>query len=267
VISRERLQRGVRAAFLTAANPLLIRASMVLSRSFRSVFYIRHNARRQEHLASLGLDLHGKSVLEIGAGAGDHTTFFLDRGCTVVSVEARAQNCAWFAATLREHARWGYEAAGRATIHQGVAARLGDVVPGRFEIVYCYGLLYHVADPDAALAAMAERCDGMLLLETCVSFGADEAVNPVPERRQSLTQSVEGMGCRPTRPWIFRRLARLFPYVYVPRTQPAHEDFPLDWTRPELARGHMTRAVFIASRRPLVNPALLDHLPPLQTPN
>lgn len=42
-------------------------------RHFHSIFYLRHNARRQEHLATLGLDLGNKSVLEVGAGIGDHT--------------------------------------------------------------------------------------------------------------------------------------------------------------------------------------------------
>ena len=61
----------------------LIRAEAL----FRSPQYRRHNARRQEHLASLGLDLRHKSVLELGAGVGDHTVFFLDRDCVVTSVE------------------------------------------------------------------------------------------------------------------------------------------------------------------------------------
>src|SRR5258706_7389962 len=56
---------------------------------FRSLGYLRHNQRRQEHLASLGLELADRSVLELGAGVGDHTTFFLDLGCTVTAVEPR----------------------------------------------------------------------------------------------------------------------------------------------------------------------------------
>jgi hypothetical protein len=50
---------------------------------FHSAHYQRHNQRRQEHLASLGLDISGATVLEVGAGIGDHTSFFLDRGCQI----------------------------------------------------------------------------------------------------------------------------------------------------------------------------------------
>ena len=128
-----------------------------------------------------------------------------------------------------------------------------------------YGLLYHVSDPEVALSAMAQQCKGMLLLETCVSFGSHEAVNLVVEERTELTQSFEGPGCRPTRPWIYSRLKSLFPFVYVPTTQPAHEEFPLDWTSPPPDVSRLTRSVFIASRQPITNELLLDYLPNHQT--
>src|SRR5882762_5851252 len=75
---------------------------------FHSLHYVRHNARRQEHLASLGLALQGRRVLEVGAGIGDHTTFFLDRGCSVLSVEPRLENCELYAAAMQERFRLGY---------------------------------------------------------------------------------------------------------------------------------------------------------------
>src|SRR5215216_4710861 len=59
---------------------------------FQSFVYLRHNQRRQEHLASLDLPLAGRSVLELGAGIGDHSTFFLDRGCPLTITDAREQN-------------------------------------------------------------------------------------------------------------------------------------------------------------------------------
>ncbi len=142
---------------------------------------------------------------------------------------------------------------------EGIDQRITDL----FEVVFCYGLLDRLADPEAALAILAKRCDGLFLLETCVAFGDHEAINPVEEDRNSPSQSFEGKGCRPTRPWIFARLKSLFPYVYVPRTQPVHEEFPLDWTAPPPESG-LTRAVFIASRHPIANPILLDHLPSRQ---
>src|SRR5580704_12589348 len=65
--------------------PVASNAVATVNLHFGSPWYQRHNQRRQEHLASLQLDLVSKSVLEVGAGVGDHTFYFLDRDCTVVS--------------------------------------------------------------------------------------------------------------------------------------------------------------------------------------
>ncbi len=233
-------------------------------KSFRGGHYQRHNARRLEHLASLRLDLAGKRVLEVGAGIGDHTTFFLDRDCTVVATEPRPENCRVFAANLESSRRIGYAKVPNVTLLALGVEDIAQRVSERFDIVYCYGLLYHLSDPAAVLAVLAERCADLFLLETCVSFGTDEALNPVAEERESPTQSTTGRGCRPTRPWLMKALRRHYPHVYVPATQPAHEEFPCDWTQPELFSGRYARAVFIGSRRALANPLLLDHLPDRQ---
>jgi hypothetical protein len=50
-------------------------------KQFLAPHYRRINARRLEHLIELGLPLQQRSVLELGAGVGELTSFFLDRGC------------------------------------------------------------------------------------------------------------------------------------------------------------------------------------------
>jgi len=233
-------------------------------REFKHPNYQRHNGRRLEHLASLGLDLRAKSVLELGAGIGDLSTFFLDRDCTLVSIEPRPENCHIFSDTMTALAAGGYTRISRSRLICGDVESLDRLAEGTFDIVFCYGLLYHLRDPEAVLASMAQRCSGLLLLETCVSLGGAEALNPIHEPVLEPSQAFEGRGCRPTRPWIFNRLKKLFPYVYVPRTQPAHEEFPLDWTVAVTAPSY-TRAIFIGARTALNNPMLLKDLPDHQT--
>ena len=229
--------------------------------AFRTGFYQRYNARRLEHLAGLGLELGDKTVLEVGAGVGDLTSFFLDRGCTVTSVEPRAENIQRCAETFRS-AEYPPTVSLR-LVHCDVES-LPQNVAERFEIVFCYGLLYHVADPAGVLRLLADRCDGVLLLETCVSQGDQEAINPVQEDVALASQSFHGGACRPTRPWLFNRLRELFAHVYVPATQPASPEFLLDWSVPPPPEQPLIRAVFVASRQKLASPVLLDHVPSRQ---
>lgn len=235
-----------------------------MAEAFRTGFYQRYNQRRLEHLASLGLELSDKSVLEIGAGVGDLTGFFLDRGCRVTSMEARAENIQRCADTFRS-GDW-HPSISLRLVHCDVES-LSRNVSGRFDIVFCYGLLYHTEDPAAVLQVLSDHTDGMLLLETCVSQGDHEAVNPVQEDVGLASQSYHGPGCRPTRPWLLSRLRALFAHVYVPATQPASPEFILDWTAPPPPEQPLIRAVFVASRQPLTSPLLLDHLPQRQRRN
>lgn len=222
--------------------------------AFLNDAYIRHDKRRQEHLASLGLDIAGRSVLEVGAGIGNHTSFFLDRGCTVVSSEAREENLEMI----------------RARFPNIEVRRLDLDAPDKqftdtFEIVYCYGLLYHLKDPTGAIEYMAQRCSGMLLLETCVSYGDEESINLCDEPAAVLSQSIYGQGCRPTRPWVYNQLNRHFDFVYMPVTQPNHEEFPLDWSAEAApTEDRLTRSTFVASRQPIENAQLVEHIPKLQ---
>jgi SAM-dependent methyltransferase len=199
--------------------------------SFTPQWYLAHNAMRQYHLASLNLPLEGKSVLELGAGIGLHTKFFLDRHCKVMITDGRSDNVA----LAKER-------------HPNEDVCLLDIEnPGEFswvfDIVYCYGVLYHLADPLKSLNVIARWCGGMLLLETCVSTESQPQVKV--EDVNHAGAALRGQGNYPDRRAVLLELKRLFPHVYVPVTHPMGMafDMPLDWIDP---RGEC-RAVFIAS--------------------
>jgi ubiquinone/menaquinone biosynthesis C-methylase UbiE len=219
---------------------------------FWSTHDLRHNQRRQEHLASLGLTLEQRTVLEVGAGVGDHTSFFLDRDCEMIVSDARDENL--------EIVRSRYP--------QLDVRRLDlDAPPPRpirADIVYCYGTLYHLNQPAAAITWMARCARDMLLLETCVAPGEGESLLPFDELSAKPDNAVSGHGCRPTREWVRRELQAGLAHVYMPVTQPSHEEFPLDWTSTELAKRSLIRAVFIGSNRPLENRLLTEEIPMIQ---
>lgn len=221
---------------------------------FHSQQYVRHNARRLEHLSSLHLPIYGTSVLEIGAGIGDHSHYFLDRECKIIITDARQENINY----LKK--RYPKEQVQLLDIEHP------SFINGYpFDIVYCYGLLYHLSNPGQALDYISHNVKGMLLLETCVSFGESEEINLVNEPQTNPTQAFSGTGCRPTRRWVYNQLQKLFEYAYIPVTQPNHEEFPLDWTDPQSHRASLSRAVFIASRKKLECDALSTSLLDIQT--
>jgi Methyltransferase domain len=215
--------------------------------AFQSIAYQRHNARRLEHLASLRIPVAGLRVLELGAGIGDQTSYYVDRGCEVTITEARGSNLEILSRRFPEH-----------TVVRLDMEHPECVAGAPFDVAHCYGLLYHLANPEQAIGFIGSHCS-TLFLETCVSFGSELAVNAVPEDAADHTQAISGMGCRPTRPWLWQQLQRHFAHVYCPTTQPNHEEFPLDWTAPEkhrIAMPVLQRSVFVASRREIHNPLL-----------
>lgn len=222
---------------------------------FHSVHYLNHNDARLRHLGAIldgmGLELAGKTVLELGAGVGDHSAFWIDRGATMTITEPRGENLA----LLRER----YPNADVRKLDLDTETLNGET----FDIVYAYGVLYHLADPAKAIADIARYSREYTFLETCVSYGEDALINPCSEDPDDVTQAASGLGCRPTRRWVFEELQSHFPHVYLPGTQPDHVEFPTDWS-PRVAPGDgLVRAVFVAAKTvapsPFLFTTLLEH--------
>lgn len=221
-------------------------------RIFHTNEQLRLNARRTEHLAWLGVVRPGRAVLEVGAGLGDLTMFFTSRGCKVSVTEGRAD--------LVEMTR-----AGQSMVTSKQASVLDlekcpPIAPFRAEIAVCYSVLHLISTPAEALAFLRACATptGILLLETPVSAGPDESLNPCAEPTDQPNGSISGRGCRPTRLWVWNTLKKLYPQVYVPRSQPCHDEFPLNWTG--TIGTPNPRAVFVASMAPLNNPRLAGKL-------
>jgi SAM-dependent methyltransferase len=212
---------------------------------FSSSPYQGHNHARLEHLASLGLPLSRCRVLELGSGPGDHTGFYVERDCEIVSVDSR-QDCLDL---LKE--RWPDV--------QTVLCDLNAPAPlrelGVFDVVHCYGILYHLEKPGNLLEFIGPACRGFAVVETCVRPGNDTSVEVVEETPGDYTQSSTGRGNRPSRRWVFEELGRQFPFVYHTRTQPNHPEFPIDWNN-LVNRPPLIRSVFVGSRQPLELPSL-----------
>jgi FkbM family methyltransferase len=199
-------------------------------------------------LASLEISGAGKSVLDVGCGVGHLSGFFEERGARVVGVDARPENIA------RLHSLYPGRTAHVANVEFD---RLSEL--GRFDIVFCYGLLYHLENPSAALRNMASCCGELLLLETVVTDDPRPIFQLVDEPPATISQAVSGFGCRPSPAFVAMALSRMgFSFVYTSDTCPNHPDFKFEWTGGgEWSRdGKLLRCIFVASRTRLSNPHL-----------
>ena len=212
---------------------------------------VRINQARLDHLRSLGLPLRGRSVLDVGCGVGHLAQFFVREGCRVVCVDGREPNVA----SLRQR-------------YPGLTAHVRDVERqplaelGRFDVVFCYGLLYHLENPIGGLRNLASACGGLLLLETMVCDHELPLVR-IDDETKTFSQALAGIGSRPTPAFVVQALNRCgFAHVYAPRTPPDHEDFRFAW-RNDLAiarDGHPLRCVFVAARERQSSPGLVSLL-------
>lgn len=209
------------------------------------------NDARMSHLESLGLNLSGKRVLDVGAGVGHLAVRLQGMGCSVVCLEGRSENL--------EAMRARYP---------GLEGHLANVENeslacfGRFDVVFSYGLLYHLENPQHAIRNLESACGELLLLETMVC-DYDRPVVLVEDESADWNQALAGLGCRPSPYYVALTLNRAgFAHVYAPAQPPEHADFRFEWRNGlECVRdGHPLRCVFVASRNELTNPNLVPLL-------
>jgi len=220
--------------------------------SFDTAEAMEINRARQDHLASLGLNLANQSILEVGAGVGWHTLFFESLGCTILSTDARPEN-------VREHLQRYPHRAGRVEVADLTVPASHDRF-GQFDVVYCYGTLYHLSNPALCIRDLSKICRRVFLLETCVNPQDNGKINLVREDHRNPNQSFHGLGCHPGRDWCVAELHQHFTFVYLTMTQPDHPEFPLTWPAHLLPGIQNARAVFVASREPLNLPTLSPSL-------
>jgi FkbM family methyltransferase len=221
--------------------------------------YLELNRARLEHLESLALPIEGKSIVELGAGIGDLTPFLLSKSQRVTAIEGRSQDV-----TIMQGRYPREDYPGLQIVQMDVSAPR-HLPEAPYDVVFCYGLLYHLQNPAAFLDWLKEITGGLLLLETRVSCGVGPGPHPVTEDRGIPSRALEESGCRPDREWLFDELRRRFQNVYLTRTQPDRWDFPKDWEdiRSQQSDGTALdtnpatgRTIYVASCEPLAIPTL-----------
>jgi SAM-dependent methyltransferase len=132
----------------------------------------------------------GMRVLEVGAGLGHLGDAFADLGFDVTSKDGRQEHVEAMRARGRESFVLDLDLTG--------VNEAGD-----FELVFAFGVLYHLAHPEEFLHSCGKAAK-VLLLETAVCDRREPVVDWVSESGgwRGKDQAVGGRGCRPSPSWV-----------------------------------------------------------------
>lgn len=224
---------------------------------FDEPYYEYITRARLEHLESLQLPFAGRRVVDVGAGVGRLSEWLAQQDAEVLCLDGREENIA----ALRHN----YPDRATGVVDVETDALLEH---GKFDVVFCYGLLYHLADPFGFIKRMAAICADFAVIETCVTDARAPLLNLISEYDDE-TMGLRAAATRPSPSYVATCLQLSgFPHVYSPTTVPDHPDFQFrsddtgDWYRD----GNALRAIFVASRAPLDRPLLRPLSPELPPP-
>jgi 2-polyprenyl-3-methyl-5-hydroxy-6-metoxy-1,4-benzoquinol methylase len=206
------------------------------------------NRARVDWLQGARLPIERSRVLDAGCGVGHFIPFYAAHGCSVVAVDARSAN-------IEELRRRFPQVDARVADLQ----RLDHEAFGFFDVIHCFGLLYHLDSPIAALHHFNAMCRGLLILETMVC-DSSRPVSVLVDETKAASQAIAGLGSRPSPAFVALALNRVgFDYVYAAATPPDHPDFQFAWcdNLETMRNGTPLRCVFVASRVPLLQPSLV----------
>ncbi|MED4912159.1 methyltransferase domain-containing protein [Brevibacillus centrosporus] len=205
--------------------------------------YLEITQARLAHLASMNLHLSGKSIIDVGCGTGRLTEFLLNQGANVFAIDGREDNI--------QQLRMFYPNV-RADV---VDLETDELLKyGLFDIVFCYGILYHLSDPLHFIKNAEKLCRDMILIETCITDALEPICKIEVEDGTNNSQSIHHAGSRPSPAYVIFCLKKAgFPFIYAPKEKPAHPQFHYT-TQNNYAshqNGHLIREIIIASKNPV----------------
>ncbi len=217
---------------------------MSVPRIFDAKHYEKLNSSRgavvSEVLAEIKELLGLQTTVDVGCGLGYFSGLLLSLGFEVTAVDGRKDNI--------EEAKRRHPGA---TFKQCNAedAQLKDA--GEFDLVFCFGLLYHLENPLLAIRHLHEMTKQLLFVEGVIFPGEEPAMALVDEEKHE-DQGLNHIAFYPTEACLIKMLYRSgFSHVYGFARQPDHPDYHarLDSRR--------VRTILVASRNPIASKLLV----------
>ena len=185
-------------------------------------------------------ELRMNTALDLGCGVGYFSAMLRNAGLQVTAVDGRTENI--------EEAR---------NRHPGVDFRVADAEDpslgglGTFDLVFCFGLLYHLENPFRAVRNLHALTGKVLLLESMV-IPEEQPFLIIMDEGPVEDQSLRYISCYPSEGAILKMMYRAgFAHVYRFREMPNHEDY-----RPAI--GRVRRRTVIAASALALDSPLLD---------
>jgi SAM-dependent methyltransferase len=191
-------------------------------------------------LSDMRQKLRIRSVADVGCGVGYFSGFLRELGFEVTGFDGRSKNVE--------------EATNR---YPSIEFRHADVEDpsiarsGPYDMVLCFGLLYHLENPLRALRNLSAMAGRLLLIESYAT-PQKEMVLFLREEPALEDQSLTSLALYPSESALIRICYRIgFPWVYRFLSLPDHEDF-----RDSMGRKRQ-RTMLLASRSRLDLPSLV----------
>lgn len=187
-----------------------------MSELFNGDNYRAYNHARRSTFLSMGWNMQGWQVLDVGCGDGYFgDSIFTPEGAILTCADGRPEHIE----TLK-----------RERPHLAARAQVVDLEhdfpAGKYSMVFAVGLLYHLSNPTDFLRHCAHAAP-ILFMETVV-WNTDADDIQLVQEGDFYDQAVSGTGCRPSPAWLDRTLKEVgYSNVYEPE-RPDHQDFPLE---------------------------------------
>ena len=209
----------------------------------------REDAIRQ-FFASLPNDVKLQTAVDVGCGLGHFSSFLTNLGFDVLALDGREENI--------------IEASRR---FPGIEFQIADAedektrLHGKFDLVLCLGLLYHLENPFAAIRNLFAMTGKIAILEGMCIPG-DEPMLAVRDEGPTEDQGLRHVALYPTENGLIKLLYRSgFLHVFHFRKMPDHSDYAPSSLKKKV------RTILIATTVPLSSGLLLPASEPITEPD
>jgi SAM-dependent methyltransferase len=212
---------------------------------FDQEHYDALNAAREETvlqlLPELKKQLNLRTALDLGCGLGHYSEVLHKQGLHVLGVDGRLENV--------QEARRRYP---HLEFRVADAQDPALVELGSFDLVFCFGLLYHLENPFRVIRSIAALTSGLALLEGMV-YPTPEPAMVLLDERPIEDQGLEHLAFYPSETCLVKMLRRSgLGNCYMPKHMPPHTDFQRG------NNGFRRRTLLAASGAQIDSPSLIS---------